>query len=1323
MQTHKTPSRMSAFAALMALFAHMFFSAPTMLLTAQAAADDYVVSGGDPGELPPAGAPSVPLNLVTLTDTDGDDFSEIDGFETIEVAINTADYPNVEFDTTVFGPLILIGGTCGHTETQNVNFTTSTTVEFELTGANGFADCGPGATITIEGLRIQTTAKTAAPGSPAALISVDNKTTSPGNPVLSETTFAYPILAPDAQATLTLENPVIGDVGDATLAMNLPTALDQDDAFVLTLPGHFMPMGVDMATTGTLGGASTFNCTSFGQDITCVADGPTNATGTVVMTGIVATAASTDDASIVVTNEGNLNDLIAEDSIVTTTDITAPSDNEITNIAVQDVNNNGKLDRLEVTVTNESGYSATSHSVDGWVVLNDGQYVSINSVTIDGQADANPLKIHVNLDETDFDNFTNFTTAEYLEVTYEPRLSVDEGFELDDFSDLQLAEIAAGDTDDTNTEKDGAAPFITNRETRDLDGDGKMDGVQLTFSEDVSAASLTSAGFVIATSTNAPLTETYTDTTDDKTLFLGVSDAPAMNTSDQFSVQVTGGVTDLFGNVMPAESAPIATQDGSSPVLKQWSYDLPTKKITLEWSESVDISHIDVNELTLQDAQTAVVAYDLTGGTVSQPTSSSVAIVLSSADQTAIDAMPGLLKAKANAYLTLDNDFIDDTAGRSNAIVNNGSAMQATNFITTAPTSSGGGGGGGGGGGWSPTTTTEAFGLPDVTISKPVPKVVQKVLPSDVKFSTNIAGSTGVAVTVKYKTRLVMIDNDRIVVNLPGFEAVNPTTTFNTPANIQNRTRFLNGKLIVILDASIPIGEYEFTTTGITLPKTAGKPKVSLEALSVAGDELQRLVELVADEIVAAPLPSNVQIATPLEKPITASGSVMITTTATPGNDGKETRPVTQSGAKMTVTSTHGSVVINGNTSITSNSNWNGQFFAPVALDPAPLQNTITNGNVKASLQGGTVNTLVEVGSPNSPLNLSTPAQLQLNLNTNNFLTHVQQEVASNSNVNATGPIGVVTPVYTLSVPNNGQLDILQQGVIYTKCAGSVTCGDLSATSSRLIMEVTNPQIPTCSQSFKPGSVQPVGINIVSGGADPIMARQNTRSFMFGNRMTAQNTTSNNTVTQPGFGITVNTCHFSQYAIVLGQPQIVPIEQVQAQMQPFTDVSETHPFLEAISVMKDAAIMRGYAMGDFRPDISVNRAEFLKTLIVAQFGEPGEQYAEACFSDVQADAWYAPYVCFAKEQGIISGYADGSFRPGDTINIAEAAKILVETAGIEKFASSDEEWFRPYLDTLSYQQAIPVSFITPAQSVSRGSLAEMVWRLGTETRDLPGANL
>ncbi len=83
----------------------------------------------------------------------------------------------------------------------------------------------------------------------------------------------------------------------------------------------------------------------------------------------------------------------------------------------------------------------------------------------------------------------------------------------------------------------------------------------------------------------------------------------------------------------------------------------------------------------------------------------------------------------------------------------------------------------------------------------------------------------------------------------------------------------------------------------------------------------------------------------------------------------------------------------------------------------------------------------------------------------------------------------------------------------------------------------------------------------------------------------------------------------------------------------FTDVPEKSPLFAAVEYLKLINVMQGYQDGTFRPDNKVNRAEAVK-LIVSPLvtAQDLQGFAKSAYSDVPADAWYMPYLEVARQK-------------------------------------------------------------------------------------------
>lgn len=161
--------------------------------------------------------------------------------------------------------------------------------------------------------------------------------------------------------------------------------------------------------------------------------------------------------------------------------------------------------------------------------------------------------------------------------------------------------------------------------------------------------------------------------------------------------------------------------------------------------------------------------------------------------------------------------------------------------------------------------------------------------------------------------------------------------------------------------------------------------------------------------------------------------------------------------------------------------------------------------------------------------------------------------------------------------------------------------------------------------------------------------------------------------------------------------------------EPMYDVSG-HKYEDSILFIYDEGIVNGYPDGSFKPDQLLNRAELLKIMVEAVYVDEFNSFSSVkCFDDVPAGEWYTQYVCFAKEEGIINGYGDGTFRPTDTINLVEALKITLEVFNYEYPQSSP--WYQGLYDTAESYDFIPPDFSGYADYVHRGQMAELITRV------------
>lgn len=116
----------------------------------------------------------------------------------------------------------------------------------------------------------------------------------------------------------------------------------------------------------------------------------------------------------------------------------------------------------------------------------------------------------------------------------------------------------------------------------------------------------------------------------------------------------------------------------------------------------------------------------------------------------------------------------------------------------------------------------------------------------------------------------------------------------------------------------------------------------------------------------------------------------------------------------------------------------------------------------------------------------------------------------------------------------------------------------------------------------------------------------------------------------------------------------------------FSDLESASWAEEYINLLSSKGIINGVGDGKFAPLKEVTREEFLKMLIGA-FGIKTEN-TKTHFSDVDEKMWYAPYISWAVENGIIQGMDENTFGTGKPLSREQMAAIAVrmmEKEGIE----------------------------------------------------------
>ena len=142
-------------------------------------------------------------------------------------------------------------------------------------------------------------------------------------------------------------------------------------------------------------------------------------------------------------------------------------------------------------------------------------------------------------------------------------------------------------------------------------------------------------------------------------------------------------------------------------------------------------------------------------------------------------------------------------------------------------------------------------------------------------------------------------------------------------------------------------------------------------------------------------------------------------------------------------------------------------------------------------------------------------------------------------------------------------------------------------------------------------------------------------------------------------------------SLVLALVMTMSLVTVSAGAKDFGDSADLsgEAYEEAVNVMSEMGIIDGYSDGDFRPQGTLTRQAAAKIIACMMLGKTTAESlgtSAAPFKDVPAGSSFAGYIAFCVERGLISGYADGTFRPTGTLTGFAFLKMLLGALGYDQ---------------------------------------------------------
>ena len=174
---------------------------------------------------------------------------------------------------------------------------------------------------------------------------------------------------------------------------------------------------------------------------------------------------------------------------------------------------------------------------------------------------------------------------------------------------------------------------------------------------------------------------------------------------------------------------------------------------------------------------------------------------------------------------------------------------------------------------------------------------------------------------------------------------------------------------------------------------------------------------------------------------------------------------------------------------------------------------------------------------------------------------------------------------------------------------------------------------------------------------------------------------------------------------------------------PFIDIFESDRYYDAVAFVYENELFKGVSAREFAPDTTMTRAMFV-TVLGRLANVNADMYNTVSFDDVEAGSWYAPYVQWACDAGIVNGYGDGKFGVNDPVTVEQAAVLLARFAAYTGIQTANDMDLSRFTDIamVSNWAVAPMQFVVgngiytgtanalePQSPAKRSLLAEMLY--------------
>ncbi len=195
------------------------------------------------------------------------------------------------------------------------------------------------------------------------------------------------------------------------------------------------------------------------------------------------------------------------------------------------------------------------------------------------------------------------------------------------------------------------------------------------------------------------------------------------------------------------------------------------------------------------------------------------------------------------------------------------------------------------------------------------------------------------------------------------------------------------------------------------------------------------------------------------------------------------------------------------------------------------------------------------------------------------------------------------------------------------------------------------------------------------------------------------------------------------YYIMVGSKEPNPSGSLHLHAATFADVTGDAWYWKYVEAVHSAGITSGYSDGTYGPGDAVSRAESTVFLLRAVHGGGYQppHVPHSGFSDVADNYWAKDWIQAAADEGVVSGYPDGTFRPENAVTRAETSVLLLRAIHgggympphftTYSFTDIPNHWAADWIEELhreGFSGGYPDGTYRPDNSVTRAEMATLL---------------